>query len=96
MKWKKLEDFNNYLPERYKQASADALNSGHGGGDFFIVKDFVDAVRGENPPAIDVYTACEWTAVGLLSGLSVTNGSKTLEVPRFRPDMPLEEKKTSI
>ena len=70
--------------------------AGHGGGDFFIVKDFVDAVRGETKPAIDVYTACEWTAVGLLSGLSVTNHEKHIEVPHFRPNMPLEEKKTPL
>ncbi|MCH5197534.1 MAG: Gfo/Idh/MocA family oxidoreductase [Oscillospiraceae bacterium] len=93
MKWQALEDYNEYLPERYKLAQSDELSAGHGGGDFFIVKDFVDAVRGEKPPAIDVYTACEWTAVGLLSGLSVTNNSKTLEVPCFRPEMPLEEKR---
>ncbi|MBR5426799.1 MAG: Gfo/Idh/MocA family oxidoreductase [Clostridia bacterium] len=96
MQWKALEDFNDYLPERFKTATEEQKKAGHGGGDFFIVKDFVDAVRGDAPPAIDVYTACEWTAVGLLSGISVTNHSKTLEVPRFRPDMPLEEKKITI
>ncbi|MBQ7637328.1 MAG: Gfo/Idh/MocA family oxidoreductase [Clostridia bacterium] len=96
MQWKTLEDFGEYLPERYKNASPDELAAGHGGGDFFIVKDFIDAVRGEKAPAIDVYTACEWTAVGLLSGISVTNNSKTLEVPRFRPDMPLDEKRIKI
>lgn len=96
MKWRALEEFNDYLPERFKTATEDQKNAGHGGGDFFIVKDFVDAVRGDAPPAIDVYTACEWTAVGLLSGISVTNHSKTLEVPRFRPNMPLDEKKITL
>ena len=61
-----------------------------------IVKDFVDAVRGETKPAIDVYTACEWTAVGLLSGISVTNNGYPMEVPHFRPRMPLEEKRITL
>ena len=92
MKWRRLEEFDNHLPSRYRDATEDQKNSGHGGGDFFIVKDFVDAVRGETPPAIDVYTACEWTAVGLLSSLSVANNAKHIAVPRFRPAMPVEEK----
>jgi predicted dehydrogenase len=28
--------------------------AGHGGGDYFVVEDFVDAVDGRTPPAIDV------------------------------------------
>ena len=96
MKWRPLEEFNDYLPERYKIATEEQKNAGHGGGDFFIVKDFVDAARGDCKPAIDVYTACEWTAVGLLSGLSVTNHEKHIQVPHFRPNMPLEEKKVPL
>lgn len=51
---------------------------------YFIVQDFVDAVRGGTPPPIDVYDACEWTAVGLLSELSVMNDGRPIDVPDFR------------
>ena len=96
MKWKKLSDYEMYLPDRYKNATEEQKKAGHNGGDFFIVDDFINAIKTNTQPELDVYKACEWTAVGLLSSLSVTNGSKTLKVPEFRPNMPLEEKKTDI
>ncbi len=96
MQWKKLEEYNMYLPERYANATEEQLKAGHNGGDFFIVDDFIKAIKTNTQPELDVYKACEWTAVGLLSELSVTNSNKTLPVPNFRPGMPLEEKKTTI
>lgn len=96
MKWKKLSDYNMYLPERYRNATEEQLKAGHNGGDFFIVEDFINAIRTNTQPELDVYKACEWTAVGLLSELSVTNNGRTIEVPNFRPDMPLDEKKITL
>lgn len=92
MKWKKLDEYGMYVPERYKNATEEQKHAGHNGGDFFIVEDFINAVRSGVQPELDVYKACEWTAVGLLSSLSVTNNGRTMEVPHFRPGMPLEEK----
>ena len=94
--WRDLKECSEYLPERYRAATDEQNKAGHGGGDFFLVQDFVDAIRENKKPDIDIYQACEWTAVGLLSALSVTNGSRTLAVPRFRPAMPLEEKKVIL
>ncbi len=92
MHWEPLDNYKDYLPERYKVATDEQNKSGHGGGDFFIVEDFINAIRTGIQPDIDVYKACEWTAVGLLSSLSVTNNGKTIEVPNFRANMPVEEK----
>lgn len=92
MKWELLDNYRDYLPERYKNATEEQNNSGHGGGDFFIVEDFINAIRTGIQPDINVYKACEWTAVGLLSALSVTNNGKTIEVPNFRPNVPDAEK----
>lgn len=83
-RWRPLSDFYEYLPERYKAATDEQKSAGHWGGDFFIVQDFVDAVTKGIKPTVDVYEACEWTAVGLLSELSVMNGGKTIEMPDFR------------
>jgi predicted dehydrogenase len=83
-RWRPLSDFHSYLPERYKNVTEEQKSAGHWGGDFFIVQDFVDAIRKGIKPAIDVYDACEWTAVGLLSELSVMNGGKAVEMPDFR------------
>jgi len=45
---------------------------------------FVDAITKGVKPAVHVYEACEWTAVGLLSELSVINGGKAIDMPDFR------------
>jgi predicted dehydrogenase len=82
--WEPLSNYDGYLPGRYKNATEKMLQAGHGGGDYFIIQDFLDAVNGKCKPAIDVYEACEWTAVGLLSALSVANKGKAMYMPNFR------------
>jgi predicted dehydrogenase len=83
-KWRPLSDYTEYLPERYKYLTEEQKKAGHWGADFFVAQDFVEAVRNGSKPAIDVYDACEWTAVGLLSELSVMNGGRPVEMPDFR------------
>lgn len=92
--WKSLWDYKEYLPDRYKSGEGDS--AGHGGGDYYIVKDFLDAIKTGKQPELNVYKAAEWTSVALLSQLSVTNNGKVLEVPNFRKNMSWEEKKIKI
>jgi len=33
---------------------------------------------------VDIYEACEWTAVALLSELSIVNNGRAFEMPDFR------------
>jgi predicted dehydrogenase len=82
--WRPLSDFNAYLPERYKKVSEEQQSAEHWGSDFYIVHDFVQAIREGTPVAVDVYEACEWTAIGLLSELSIMNGGRVIEMPDFR------------
>ncbi len=92
--WRPLSDFSYLLPERYKSGAGDG--AGHGGGDFYIVEDFVNAVKTGVQPYLNVYRAAEWTAVALLSQLSVTNNGRTMEMPHFRPGMSWEEKRIKL
>lgn len=85
-KWRALADYGEYMPERYGNATPEQRAAGHWGGDFFIIEDFMNAVRSGTKPAIDVYDACEWTAVGLLSAISIQNGGKPIDMPDFRKD----------
>jgi predicted dehydrogenase len=94
--WRPLLDLDEYLPERYRLASDEQSGAGHGGGDFFIVSDFIEAIRQNTAPEIDVYKACEWTAVALLSELSVTSGGRVMEMPNFRKNMPFDEQHIKI
>ncbi|RKN60014.1 Gfo/Idh/MocA family protein [Paenibacillus ginsengarvi] len=89
--WKPLSEYHHLLPERYKQITEEQRKAGHWGGDFFIVQDFVDAIKGIKKSEIDVYDACEWTAAGLLSELSVMNGGKAIEMPNFRGHIPYKD-----
>lgn len=93
-RWRPLSDFNDLLPERYKSGEGDG--AGHGGGDYYIVKDFVDAIKTGVQPELNVYKGAEWTAVALLSQLSVTNGGRIMEMPNFRKNMPWEEKRIKL
>lgn len=92
--WKPLSDYKHLLPERYKLGEGD--NAGHGGGDYYIVADFINAIKTGIQPELNVYKAAEWTSVGLLSQLSVTNGGRIMEVPNFRKNMPWEEKRIKL
>lgn len=65
---------------------------GHWGGDYFVVQDFIDSLLKGTKPPIDVYDACEWTAVGLLSELSIMNKGKAMEMPDFRKSKNVEDK----
>ena len=55
------------------------------------MQDFLDAVRGVKKPAVDVYEACEWTAVALLSSLSVSNRGRAMDMPNFRTNVMKEK-----
>ncbi len=79
--WKYAEEFEH--PE-WKEWGSYASGSGHGGGDFLVVKDFVDSVLDGKPPAIDVYDAVTWSCVVPLSAESIRRGGVPLQVPDFR------------
>ncbi|WP_308639492.1 Gfo/Idh/MocA family protein [Paenibacillus silvisoli] len=89
--WRPLSDYMHYLPERYRLATEEQKSAGHWGSDFFIVHDFIQAITAGTKPEIDVYDACEWTAVALLSELSAMNGGKEMTMPKFRKGMPRAE-----
>ncbi|MCC6728910.1 MAG: Gfo/Idh/MocA family oxidoreductase [Chthonomonadales bacterium] len=71
-RWTPLEALEErFLPARWREAAEVAASAGHGGGDYFEVLDFVDAVLGRRPPAVDVHAAMDMTLPGLVSQQSV-------------------------
>jgi predicted dehydrogenase len=95
------EDFWNYshlLPENYRNMPAGAREFAKNGdyhtwgGDYFVVQDFVRTLRGEIEVPVNIYEACEWSAVALLAELSAENNGKPIKMPDFhgsRKDMEL-------
>lgn len=59
---------------RWKKHMAAATRAGHGGGDFFEIEDFLDAIDQRRPNPIDVHTAATWSSVLWLSQESERTG----------------------
>lgn len=98
IKWQDFWSYSHLLPENYRNmppaAQKLAANGDYNscGGDYYVVQDFVRAVRGEIASPVNVYEACEWSAVALLSEISVENNGRPVKMPNFkggREDMEL-------
>ncbi len=82
--WQLLWDLaDRYEHPLWKEHGADALSSGHGGGDYLVLKDFVEAVMNGSRPPIDVYDAVTWSSITPLSVQSVQNNGAPVDIPRF-------------
>jgi len=74
--------FNKYDHKLWKEEAAKAEGAGHGGIDYFTIKQFVESVQNEVQPPIDVYDAAAWSAITPLSEASIASGGS----PQFFPD----------
>jgi len=75
----------SYTPSFHRHAE-EAKKAGHGGGDFFTVEDFVEAIIQNKKPPIDVYQAMDMTLPGILGYRSACQGNVALDVPDFRKE----------
>ena len=83
--WHSLWEFEKeYMPEMWRNPPEEAKRAGHGGGDFFEVLDFLNAIKSGAPPPIDVYAALDFTVPGLISQQSIVQGGQWLAAPDFR------------
>jgi predicted dehydrogenase len=83
--WLDLEGlYADFLPEDWVQKEGLARQAGHGGGDFFELLEFVDAVTGRRAATIGIHEAMDMTLPGLVSQRSILEGGRWLEVPDSR------------
>ncbi len=75
----KQEDLDAHFPE-------EAKSWGHGGGDYFLFREFVDSIIQDRPPIIDVYRAMDYTLPGVLGAISSDEGGAMKVVPDPRCD----------
>jgi predicted dehydrogenase/GNAT superfamily N-acetyltransferase len=73
-----------YLPELWRNPPPELLKAGHGGGDYFEVLDFINAVRGVAPCPIGIHEAMDMTLPGLISQQSITRAGAWMDVPDTR------------
>ncbi|RAV20888.1 Gfo/Idh/MocA family protein [Paenibacillus contaminans] len=68
----------------WKRWAKEAEQSGHGGGDFFVLDEFLSAIEERRRPAIDVYDAVTWSSVFPLSAQSMASGGTPVKFVDFR------------
>ncbi len=64
-------------------APEEAKSGGHGTSEYYMIRDFLDAVDSGKRPPIDVIRAADWTVPGLIAHQSAMAGGKWMDVPRF-------------
>ncbi len=75
------EEFEHPLWREHRE---QAQTFGHGGGDFFTLREFCGAIEEQRPPMIDVYDAVTWSCITPLSRQSIANENAPVEVPNFK------------
>jgi predicted dehydrogenase len=75
---------DEFLPDYWRNATESIRAAGHGGGDYFEMLDFTEAVKGRKKPAIDIHDAMDMTLPGLVSQDSIRQNGRWLKVPDSR------------
>jgi len=68
----------------WQEHATRAGETGHGGGDYFVLRDFIESIRTDTPPPIGVVDAVTWSSIFPLSMDSVRRGGLPVDVPDFR------------
>ncbi len=80
-RWQALADLApRYIPERL-QAPPAARSGGHGTSEYWLLRDFLRAVRGEAPSPIDLYRGLDYTLPVLYAVDSAAAGGVPITVP---------------
>ena len=75
--------FKKYDHKLWSSLEAKAKEAGHGGMDFIMMYDFIDAIRNKKPAPMDCYDAAAWSAISGLSEMSVARGGALVDFPDF-------------
>ncbi len=82
--WEPADRFRQEHEHAYwRDRSEEAGRTGHGGGDYFVLSDFVDMVRTDSEPLVDVYDSAAWSSLIPLSAESIEQDGAPVEIPDF-------------
>ena len=87
--WEKpenAEEINFYQPELIDKDAELIKKAGHGGGDFFVMREFLNAIRENKKPPFDVYFATKMASIAILAHRSILNGGVPYDLPDFRKE----------
>jgi predicted dehydrogenase len=83
--WEPLSNYAaQYLPEEWLNPPPEAHAGGHGTSEWFMIRDFLDAVRNHSAPPIDVLAALNCSAPGLYALSSRLQGGIPVAIPDYR------------
>jgi predicted dehydrogenase len=74
---------NKYDHKLWRELEHKAEGAGHGGMDYMLMYDFIEAVRNKRPTPLDAYDAAAWSAISNLSEMSVSKGGIPVDFPDF-------------
>lgn len=81
------ESMDAYLPEfehpLWTKFHETADASGHGGADYYALREFCDCLREQRPVPVDVVDAVTWSCIVPLSAQSMLAEGEPVEVPDF-------------
>ena len=75
-----------YKPELRDKDKELIEKAGHGGGDFFVAREFLDCIREGRQPAFDVYFATAMASAAILGHRSLLEDGKAYDIPDFRKE----------
>ena len=82
--WEPLSQYEaEYEHEFWQRWAEEAQQSGHGGADFFVIREFVETLRSGRPSPIGAADAATWSCIMPLSAASIRAGGAPQEVPDF-------------
>lgn len=73
-----------YTPEWPEEERANIEKAGHGGGDYFVIKEFFNCIREGRRPTFDHYFATTCASVAILAHRSVLARGVPYDIPDFR------------
>ncbi|MDR0394572.1 MAG: Gfo/Idh/MocA family oxidoreductase [Tannerella sp.] len=83
-RWDESDEwFKKYDHKLWSSLEANAREAGHGGMDFVMMYDLIDAIRNKKPAPMDCYDAAAWSAISGLSEMSVARGGALVDFPDF-------------
>lgn len=77
------EQYNEYLPDVWRNITSEEKELGHGGMDYLELKAFFRAIQNGEEMPIDVYDMAAWMAITPLSEQSIAHGGMPQAIPDF-------------
>ncbi|MBR7140792.1 MAG: Gfo/Idh/MocA family oxidoreductase [Clostridia bacterium] len=77
------EKYKDMLPSQWLNITEEDKETGHGGMDGFMCRQFIDRAKSGEEFALDVYDAASWMVITALSEQSIAMGGAPVAIPDF-------------